>query len=147
MQLQKTVNEVTISYKRTTINSQKIHTSKDAFEFLKTIWSDEIDYCEEFIVLFLNRANNITGYKKISKGSDCGTVVAIKMILQAAILSHACSIIISHNHPSGNLRPSETDISISKQIKQASNLMDISLYDSIIITSETYFSLMDNGLI
>ena len=107
---------------------------------------DIIEFVEEFRLLLLNRSNAVLGIIEISKGGISGTVTDIRLIFQAAIKGNASGIICAHNHPSGNLSPSESDIKITQKIKEAGNLMDIQLLDHLIITSEDeYFSMADNG--
>jgi DNA repair protein RadC len=144
----KLVSEIEISYKTKVKPSErvKIETSKDAFKVLIDCYSeDEIEHTESVVVLLLNRANKVLGWRKISQGGITGTVMDKRIIYQLALLSNATQIIISHNHPSGNLKPSESDISITKEINDAGKLMDITLLDHLIITTEGYYSFGDEG--
>ena len=102
---------------------------------------------EEFFCLFLNRANKVIKIEQISKGGISGTVTDVRIILKNAILYTASGLIVAHNHPSGNLNPSESDTRITKKIKEAGNLMDIQLLDHLIISNEDYYSFADNGLL
>jgi DNA repair protein RadC len=88
----------------------------------------------------------VLGYCQISSGGLSGTVADVRIIMQAALKSNACSIILSHNHPSGNLIPSEADKDLTKKIREAGKFLDIPALDHLIITSETYFSFADEGL-
>ena len=123
----------------------KITGSADVFSIMNPVLSD-LSY-EEFWVLFLNRSNKVICRKKISQGGITGTVTDIRLILKMAIENLATSIILSHNHPSGNLQPSEADISITRRLRESSTLMDISLLDHIIIAGRSYFSFADENLI
>jgi DNA repair protein RadC len=127
----------------------KIHCSKDAYDLLLSTWDkDTIEYTEEFKVLLLNRSNAVLGLLSISKGGISGTVTDVRIVLQAAIKSNASGLIAAHNHPSGNLNPSESDIRITQKIKEAGNVMDIQLLDHLIIThGEEYYSFADNGIL
>lgn len=142
------VNEVQILYKPNLNleNSLRLISAKNANEFLKTIWEDDIEYRERFYVVYLNRNSNILGYNLISMGGSSATVVDIKMVLQPAILLHASSIILAHNHPSGNLNPSDSDKLLTRKIIEAGRFLDIPVYDHIIITKDSYFSFMDEGI-
>lgn len=124
----------------------KITSSDDAEEVLREIWSSQMDFREEFIVLLMDRANRVLGYQLISKGGITGTVVDIRLILAAAIKSLASGIIIAHNHPSGNLQPSQPDISLTKKVKEAGKTMDVQVLDHLILTKDGYYSFADEGL-
>jgi DNA repair protein RadC len=102
---------------------------------------------EEFWVLLLNRANRLMKKKRISEGGVSGTVADPKIIFKLAVDELASAIIVVHNHPSGNIKPSESDISLTKKIKEAGKLLDISLLDHLIIARDKYFSFADEGLI
>jgi DNA repair protein RadC len=101
---------------------------------------------EEFWVLLLNRANKIIDKKKISSGGVSGTVVDPKMLFRIAIQDLASSIILCHNHPSGNKKPSEADIKLTKQLKEAGKFLEIPILDHIIITDQDFFSFADEGM-
>jgi len=137
-----------IGRRRKTANSRnevKITGSSDVFNLMHPILSD-LSY-EEFWVIFLNRSNKVTSKRKISQGGITGTVTDIRLILKNALENLATSLILCHNHPSGNLQPSEADISITRRLKESSTLMDISLLDHIIIAGKSYFSFADENLI
>ena len=142
------IAEITINYKPLNKVSEltKITCTKDAADFFRSIWSDRIQYVEEFYVLLLNRSNKIIGYLKLSEGGTGGTVADPKMIFQAALKTNAQSIILCHNHPSGNLSPSDQDRSLTNKIRQAGMTMEIPVLDHIILTQEGYSSFADEGL-
>jgi len=127
----------------------KIKCSKDAYDLILSAWDAEtIEYTEEFKVLLLNRSNAVLGLITVSKGGISGTVTDVRIILQAAIKANASGLIVAHNHPSGNLNPSESDARITRKIKGAGELMDIQLLDHLIITPDRdYYSFADNGLV
>jgi DNA repair protein RadC len=102
---------------------------------------------EEFWILVMNRAHKVLDAMKISQGGITGTVIDTRMILKYAIDKRATSLIVSHNHPSGNRKPSEADINITNKIKSAAALMDITLLDHIIVADKSYFSFADEGLL
>lgn len=126
----------------------KIVNSKDAYAILKNNWDkNKIELQEQFKVLYTNRANKVLGIYEVSTGGITGTVADIKLIFAAALKVCACSIIISHNHPSGNLQPSRQDEELTRKIKEAGKFMDITLIDHLIITNENYLSMADEGLV
>lgn len=143
------VSEVQLGYKSKLPASQRpvIKSSRDAFDLLVQNWdSNTLEYVEEFKILLLNRGNAVLGIVPISKGGVSGTVTDVRVILQAAVLSNASGLIVCHNHPSGNLNPSDADIRITQKIKEASAIMDIQLLDHLILTSDdSYHSFADNG--
>jgi DNA repair protein RadC len=104
-----------------------------------------IEHREFFKILLLNNANKLLGISHLSEGSINGTVVDVRHIMQIAILANACKLIICHNHPSGNIAPSQEDDNRTLKIKNACCLMDITLADHLIISSENYYSYADNG--
>ncbi len=122
----------------------KITSSKDAYEILKAELSDLPH--EEFWVLILNRANFVTSKQFISKGGQSGTVVDPKVIFKVAIENNAASIVLAHNHPSGNLKASSADVSITKSLVQSGLLLEMPIYDHLIINDNSYLSLADEGL-
>lgn len=123
----------------------KIRSSRDAFNLLNKKLNDLPH--EEFWMLLLNRANSVIKMECISKGGISGTVVDVRLILKPAIEHLASGVIICHNHPSGQLKPSEQDLQLTKKIKDGGKLMDISLLDHLIIGDQKYFSFADEGLL
>ncbi len=123
----------------------KITTSNDAFQLLNKKLSDLPH--EEFWILLLNRANAVIKMECISKGGISGTVVDARLILKPAIEHLASGIILCHNHPSGQLKPSEQDILLTKKLKEGVKLIDISLLDHLIIGNSKYFSFADEGIL
>jgi DNA repair protein RadC len=125
-------------------DANHIKCSKDAAEIFQPILSD-LAY-EEFWVLFLNRSNRVIDRMKISQGGISGTVTDVRIVMKKAVECLASGLIVCHNHPSGNLTPSDSDTKITQKIKDAGNLMDIQLLDHIIISGRDYYSFADNGL-
>ncbi len=123
----------------------KISSSLEVFDLMHPLLSD-LSY-EEFWVVFLNRSNKVISKQKISQGGITGTVTDIRLILKLALDKLATSLILCHNHPSGNLQPSEADISITRKLKESALLMDISLLDHVIIAGKSYFSFADENMI
>ena len=123
----------------------QIKCSKDVADIFQPILGD-LPY-EEFWILFLNRSNRVINRMKLSQGGVSGTVTDVRMVMKRAIEYLASGIIVCHNHPSGNLNPSESDTKITQKIKEAGTLMDIQLLDHLIITDKEYYSFADNGII
>jgi len=123
----------------------KIESSKNAFDLIQ---GELIDLPhEEFWVILLNRANRLIKKKRISEGGVSGTVADPKIIFKFAVEELASGIIVAHNHPSGNLKPSDSDIILTKKLKEAGKVLEISLLDHLIIAHNGYFSFTDEGLI
>lgn len=142
-----TIPEYTLGKKASIFEKVKMKESEDVEKYIRQFYSDDIEIYESFFLLLLNIANETIGYAKISQGGITGTVVDIKILLKYVVDSLASGVVICHNHPSGNLRPSVEDISLTKSIKEALKLLDSKLIDHIILTSENYYSFSDNGLI
>jgi DNA repair protein RadC len=123
----------------------KVVTSADAAAIFKPLLSDLPH--EEFWVMLLNRNNIFIDKHMVSQGGLSGTVIDVRIILRLALENKACSIILCHNHPSGNLVPSEADKEITKKIKEAGKQMDIPVLDHLIIGNDAYFSFADEGQI
>ena len=126
------------------VELQKITSSKAVYEVMQPIIG-ELPH-EEFWVLFLNNSNKILFKTQLSKGGLTGTVVDTRIVFKIALEQNATSIILSHNHPSGKLQPSEADIQITKKIKSAGQQLDIPVLDHIIITERGYYSFADEGI-
>jgi DNA repair protein RadC len=122
-----------------------IRTSGDIAQYLKSILRDYT--YEVFAVVFLNRANKIIDFQIISTGGLTGTVADPRVILKKAIEAEACAIVLSHNHPSVNLKPSRADEELTLKIKNAASFLDIKVADHIIVSDEGYFSFADEGLL
>lgn len=125
----------------------KITSSDDSQKYIRQFYSDDIEVYESFFILLLNRANNTIGYAKISQGGIVGTVIDVRIIAKYAVESLSTSVILAHNHPSGNLFPSDADHQITQIIKDTLKIFDCQTLDHIILTAESYFSFADNGLI
>ncbi len=125
---------------------RKITKSSDAFDILRDIWSDQLEHVEEFYILLLNKANKVLGYKLISQGGISGTVVDPKLVFQTALKANASSMILAHNHPSGNKLPSDADEKITQKCKSAGIFLDITILDHLIVTpDDNYYSFADEG--
>ena len=130
------------------LNRPRIQSADDAYQnCLLFLNSDNMNIKEEAVVLFLNRGNRVLGGYKVSSGGITGTVVDIRIILAIALKCLASGMILAHTHPSGELNPSRSDKELTLKLKEAAKLMDISLLDHLVITSDTYYSFADEGLL
>jgi DNA repair protein RadC len=144
------INELTINYNKKLFCSKKINSSHDSERVAREIYSitnSNIEVKEYFFIILLNRANEVIGYNKLSEGGICSTVVDLRLAFASALKSLAVSMILIHNHPSGNPNPSEQDIKLTQKFINAGNLLEIKIFDHIIITEDTYFSFCDDGLL
>ena len=129
---------------RDSSNLLQITCSKNIFDLLRPYYDDLLQ--EEFWILVLNRSNRVTNKVLISKGGQSSTVVDPKIIFKAALENNAASIVLSHNHPSGNFQPSQPDIHLTDKIVSGARLLDIQVYDHLIFGDGAYYSLADEGL-
>jgi DNA repair protein RadC len=126
------------------VQRDRITNSRDIYDIMLPHLID-LQY-EEFWILMLNQANHITRRERISTGGVTGTVVDSKMVFKAAIEALAPSIILIHNHPSGNLKPSQADIDLTRKLKEAGKVLDIKVLDHVIVAHTGYYSFADEGL-
>ena len=127
------------------LERKQISSSADGFRFFQPIIGDLPH--EEFWILLLNRHNKIIGHQRISQGGVAGTVADLKIIFKSALDILASSIIAAHNHPSGNLRPSQADKNLTTKMVEAGKIIDIQVLDHLIVTSGGYYSFADEGMI
>lgn len=127
----------------------QVKSSEDVLKVLQEIWDEDvIGYQESFVMLILNRANRILGYRWVSHGSMSGTAVDPKHIFGVALKCNACALILAHNHPSGTTNPSQSDIALTKKLKKAGECLDIMIIDHLIITPNfAYYSFADEGVL
>lgn len=123
----------------------QVTSSRDIFQAIKSQFAD-LNH-EEFWIVLLNRANKIISKHLISKGGQAGTVADPKIIFQTALENHAAAIMLAHNHPSGNLKPSQADLDLTRKLKSAGLLLDIAVLDHLIIANNVYYSFADEGVI
>lgn len=141
-----TIQEIKVSYTSGNRDKVKITNSKDSYELLLSCWSQKIiELQEEFKVLLLNRNHQVLGIYPLSKGGVSGTVVDAKLVFSVALKCNASSIVIAHNHPSGNLKPSDADIRLTQKLKEAGNYLDVKVLDHIILSREGYYSFVDES--
>jgi DNA repair protein RadC len=127
------------------VEKVKVTKSQTAFDLLKGSFQDLKH--EEFHVIYLNNSNIVLDHKCISKGGITATIADGRIIFKEAILLNSTSIILAHNHPSGNVQPSDADINLTKNLKEFGKCIDISILDHLIIADNLYFSFVDNGMI
>ena len=140
------MSEITLKYKASGVVTTQIKGSNDSYQLLKQMYDeDTLEYCESSIVIYLNQANRSIGWQKLSQGGISGTVVDVRMILVTALNCGATGIIVSHNHPSGALKASEQDDTLTKKLNEACKIMDLRLLDHVIVTSKGYYSYVDEG--
>ena len=134
-------------YKKKVNPSVKIIDSATTYKYIKGFLPSEVNYKEFFHVIYLNAQNMILGYEKIGEGGITGVVADVRLIFSGALLSGATSIIVTHNHPSGNLKASSQDIGITRRIVEIGRLMEIPMLDHIITTEDGYLSFTDEGML
>lgn len=143
------VAEVQLSYKPH-FNAQErpqISSSKQAYNLLMANWDMElINYIEQAKIILLNRNNRVLGIINLSTGGGGSTVLDIRVIFTTALKATATSIIVAHNHPSGNLRPSSEDIRLTTKLKQAGKLLEIEVHDHLIVSDVSYYSMAEEGM-
>jgi DNA repair protein RadC len=152
LELLNNVSEIDFVYKRKSdvkVSQRPVITSSlDCFQILKYYWDcGKLELVEEFKVLFLNRSNRVLYLLTASSGGITGTVADPRIILAIALKVAACSLILAHNHPSGSVKPSQSDEQLTSKISTAAQYLDIRVLDHLIVTSETYYSFADEGLL
>lgn len=148
-QNQLNINEITIQYKPVFKNFSQgsVNTSLSAFKSAITFFNkDTIQMQEQFVVLYLNRSNEVIGGYRHSTGGITGTVADVRIVLSIALKVLATGIVLCHNHPSGKLTPSQADKELTRKMKEAAKLMDITVIDHLIVSEgDNYYSFADQG--
>lgn len=140
------VAEIELTYKSNVKPKDRPHIERsiDSFEILINNWDEnKIEFFEQAKVLLLNRSHRVLGIREVSAGGVTGTVVDPKLIYVAALKANSCSIVLAHNHPSGNLQPSQADKLLTEKIREGGKLLDIIMLDHLIITNDGYYSFAD----
>ena len=140
------LNEIKLKYKPLLKHEVKFDELNTVVKYLRSK-VDKNYLSEESLVIFLNRANNPIGYQKLGTGTVSSCVIDLQMVCTSALLTRSSGVILCHTHPSGNLTPSDSDLKVTKQIKNALGLFEIVLFDHIILTPGSFFSLQSSGLI
>lgn len=139
--------EISIKYTSGTYEKHKIKSSGNAYEVFRSLFdADTLEYQESFICVFLNRANETIGWYKAGIGGMSGVCVDSRIIFNIAIQCGASGILVSHNHPSGNLNASQEDINLTVKLIEGGKILDIKLLDHIIITKDGYTSMADEAI-
>jgi DNA repair protein RadC len=142
------IAEIQISYKPLIKPSllPTVKCSEDVYKLFLSTWDEsQINYVEHFKVMLLNRANKVIGICTLTTGNNTTSIADPRMVFALALKTNASGVILAHNHPSGNRMPSQADLEISKRMKEAGKLLEISVLDHIIITTEEYYSFADEG--
>lgn len=139
-----TANEIKLAYKPILDHKLKLETPAKVESYIRSVISDNY-ISEEAVCIFLNRALNPLGYKHLSVGCLTGCIIDVSLICTAALLTRANGVILCHSHPSGNLTPSQKDINVTEQLKEALKLFDIYLHDHFIITPGSYYSFANSN--
>lgn len=141
------VCELTLHYSQKVKASELplISGSLHAHDLIKPLFNNNLNFREQFIIMCLSRSNRVIGFANISIGGVNGTIADPKLIFEFALSCHASGIILSHNHPSGNEKPSDADLKLTGKIKDGGKFLDIAVLDHLIITEEKYFSFADEG--
>lgn len=137
--------EIKLKKVKTDFPKVKITNSKEAEEFIRQFYGDDIGIFESFFMLLLNRASSTVGFVKISQGGVAGTYVDVKVIAKYIAETMCFGVILAHNHPSGNLKPSQQDKDITKRIQDMAAFFDCQVLDHIILSEEDYYSFSDNA--
>jgi len=141
------VNEVKVQYIKKIVG--KVSNSQTAVDYCKSIpeFINRMEYQEVFAAIYIDYGNNILCHQIIGIGAIAGAIADIRIIVSTALKTLSTYIILCHNHPSGNLKPSDADINLTKQIKKAAQLFEIQVVDHIILTKESYYSFADNCIL
>jgi DNA repair protein RadC len=136
--------EISLKYKKSDIDF-RISCSSDVKQYVSKLFDpDTIDLQEQFIAIYLNNNLNIIGFQRLSTGGLNSVTVDVRLIFATALKCSATSVIIAHNHPSGNMNPSQADKQLTKKVGKGLNLLDIKLLDHVIVSSSDYYSFADN---
>lgn len=144
------ISEIKIKYNPIKLDNgnTKIRNSEDAYNVFLNHWDKDIlELQEEFKVLLLNNSNEVLGVYQMTKGGMTSTLVDVKLLFAVALKSCATAIITAHNHPSGKLKPSESDKIIFRKIRESAKILDINYLDNLIITKEGKYSFMDENIV
>jgi len=144
----KKVSEIKISYSCSNRSKVLVKNSQEVWNVAISHWDlNIIEYQEEMKLVLLNRANEVLGIYNLSKGGTTSTIIDIKIILAIALKCNANAIVIIHNHPSGNLKPSEADKKLTGKLRAVCKLVDLKLLDHLIINRDSYYSFADSGIL
>lgn len=143
------VSEIIVSYhpKFKAFERPKVTSAKAAYEILFNNWNmNKIEMVEQFYVLLLNSANNVIGMSEISSGGVAATLADPKVIFGMALKANCCKLILAHNHPSGNIKPSDADLKLTRRLVEGGKILDLEVLDHLIVTRDRFYSFGDEGL-
>jgi DNA repair protein RadC len=143
------VAEIDIIYKSKVKPSLRpqVKSPQDIYAVFRPTWDDnKIEYVEQFKAMYLNRAKYVLGIYEVSCGTTTGTIADPKQVFAAALKANACYIVLAHNHPSGNVKPSRCDVEITQRMAECGRLLSIPVIDHLIITTDSFLSFQDEGL-
>lgn len=144
------VAEVELSFRPAIKPSKRplVKCAADVYKVLSKFWNaDQLEMRETFFMMLLNNHGRVMGIVELSHGGFTGVVVDTKMVFGVALKACACAIVVAHNHPSGNLRPSSQDIKVTQRLKAAGDILELPLQDHLIVSTEGYLSLAEEGYI
>ena len=142
------VAEVTLQYRPICKKQGKVISSEEAYDILRPTFKEgTIEYREYAKVLYLNQASEVIACNTVSEGGLTETSVDVRLLLQGALLTNATQIILAHNHPSGNLKPSSQDDMLTRNVKNACEVMRVHFADHLILSADDYYSYRDEGRI
>ena len=146
---QSNLAEIKVTYQSKVKPSDRpqITCSKDAENHFRNIWSDAMEFREECYMLLLNRNNRVLGWYRLSEGGTCSTIIDPRLVFSIALNCNASGVMIAHNHPSGNLKPSDLDMQLTQKLVTAGKFLEIQVIEHIILTADSYFSFADEGKI
>jgi DNA repair protein RadC len=139
------IKKISLKLGKSKYQRKQITSSYMASEYIRSFYGTDIELFESCFILLLDQSNTTLGYAKISQGGICSTIVDIKIVCKYVVDSLAQGVIICHNHPSGNLNPSLSDKNLTEKLASSLKLMDSKLFDHIILTKDSFYSMQDNG--
>lgn len=144
-----TINKISLKLnkskiKKFTFTPKQLTNGDEVAKYLRQFFGDDLFIFESVFILLLNQNNTSIGYAKISQGGICSTIVDIKIVCKYVVDSLAQGVILCHNHPSGNLKPSQADINVTNKLKEALAHLDSKLIDHVILTENDYYSFVEN---
>lgn len=139
-----TIKKISLKLNKSKYERKQVKSSQDVADYVRQFYGTDIELFESSFLLLLDQSNTTIGYAKISQGGICGTIVDIKIICKYVVDSLAQGVILCHNHPSGNITPSQGDKNITEKLANALKLLDSRLFDHIIISKNAHYSIQDN---
>jgi len=140
-----TIKKISLKLGKSKYERKQITSSQIASDYIRSFYGNDMELFESCFILLLDQSNTTLGYAKISQGGICSTIVDIKIVCKYVIDSLAQGVILCHNHPSGNLKPSQLDKNMTEKLASSLKLLDTKLFDHIILTKDSFYSMQDNG--